>query len=198
MNLTELSGQFDIVAPELSDNWECYGDSFTFKMSPSPGTGKHLWVSFELGVVSGVMRSTGPPPKTTNTPIEFTWRGAETGEGETTFGEDNVASVVFLGDGKIKGKISGDLFQEVDFVGKKSSTGSRNVVWTKSVRAWKERYRGINERSYDRASTMRWGGWMDDDGCEGSPEESDTTDGGPGEDSNSEDEFDADDLNSAF
>lgn len=175
MNSSELKGKFDIVAPGLSDEWPDCGDSFTFTISPSPGTSKHLWISFELGVVSGVMRSTGPPPTTINTPCDFTWRGTESGEGEMTFQDCNVASVIFLGDGKIKGTISGDLFEDVDFVGKLKK---KVAVLPKHVKEWKKTYRGINSESYRRAEKMRWGGWMDEDGCEGLVDDSDTTDGG--------------------
>lgn len=154
-------------------------------MSPSTKTGKHLWISFDLGIVSGVMRSSGPPSMT-NTPLEFTWRGTEAGEGIMTFQDCNVASLVFLGDGKIKGTISGDLFQDIEFAGKRNAEKSKNVVFQKYVASWKEEYRGINWRSYEAANVARWGKWVDPTGCEGRPEDSDTTDGGKGSDEDEE------------
>lgn len=181
----QTSGEFQVAAPYLEEQWgstdQHWGPEdkgiYTLKMSPSPGTGRHLWMWFDFGVYSGVMRSTGPPPTTLGTPCAFLWRGKESGEGEMDFSDLNKGTITFLEGGKIRGTISGDLlgknreFADVQI-------DSKVTVWTKEVRSWKREYRAINERAHYVSGLTRWGGWASEEGCTDDPVGSDTTDAG--------------------
>lgn len=159
-------------------------------MSPSRGTGRHLWMAFDFGAVSGVMRGRAPPTRA-NVPCNFEWRGRESGEGEMTFTDENIGSVTFLGGGRIEGKISGSfLGEDVNFFGRRIE--KPNVVWSKSVQQWKRTFRSINWRSYQVASAARWGKWVSDEGCNEDPAASDTSVGGEAYDSDLWDEGDED------
>ncbi|KAI0316310.1 hypothetical protein OF83DRAFT_1173023 [Amylostereum chailletii] len=185
----DTCGSFDIVAPSLAESWpDDAGGELSLKMAPSPGTGRHLWISFDFGVISGVMRCSAPPT-TIGTSCSFVWRGREAGENQITFSDLNTGTITFLGDGKLKGTINGDLFGEDNaFVGKLQAKGAKGPEqWKEHVKGWKKEWRGLSERMWNAECSGRWGGgWMDMDGCEEPPADSDTTDGGEREESDGE------------
>jgi hypothetical protein len=85
----------------------------------------------------------------------FMWRGREEGEGEMTYGDENIGSITFLGDGRIRGVMQ--WMEKFEFIGKKVAAqqvkpGAMNVP------RWKEEWRNINDASYAMASAARWGG----------------------------------------
>src|ERR1700730_8365526 len=104
----------------------------TLKVCPS-STGSHLWAHFNFGVVYGIIRSTLPPPTSTGVSCPFLWRGRESGEGEMSFSPGNQGSLVFLGDGKIKGRM--EWMDGFDFVG--IYVNRPNRVLPKYVKDWK-------------------------------------------------------------
>ena len=176
MNWEDLRGNFQIVAPYLSEQFDDAGD-MTLTVCPS-STSTHLWARFDFGSVSGIIRSSAPPPAMTGTACPFFWRGRESGDGITSFGESNTGNIVFLGDGKIKGRM--EWFGGFDFVGKKVER--KNVMWSKSVPGWKRQWRGFNQSSYESESVRRWGKWAPE-GVPDQPSMSDTTAcGGDGSD----------------
>ena len=138
---------------------------FKLTLSPSRATGKHLWGSFEFGIVRGVLRG-GEPPKAVGGTVAFKWRGGETGEGQMFYGPDNQGTLTFLGDGKIYGTFEGGFTKQSTFSGTQDQEAARRqVIWGMSVKKhWKGQWRGINQRSYDAASASRWGQWKD--GCD--------------------------------
>ncbi|KAJ6490486.1 hypothetical protein DFH09DRAFT_1377362 [Mycena vulgaris] len=171
----ELSGKFKVVAPFLTEQWEDQTrDMMWLELYPSSTT-SHLWGAFDFGVVSGVIRSTSPLPTHVGESVAFLWRGRESGEGETTFGDGNVGSIVFLGAGKLKAKMDWDL-GNFDFAGIRLE-GAKGKVSPKSVREWKSTWRGINPRAYERENRARWGAWGGDDDDGEQPAGSDTTEG---------------------
>ncbi|GLB34320.1 hypothetical protein LshimejAT787_0112040 [Lyophyllum shimeji] len=187
LNALSDEGEFRIMAPYLRDQWSSYTETMKLKLSPSPG-GSHLWVWFHFGIVSGIMRSHGCPPKYVGDTTRLQWRGREEGEGEMTYEDENVASITFLGDGRIRGKMRwmGTLFE---FIGKNAPR--KNVVWCKSVQHWKEQYWGINDRSYERARVARWGrSWHYDDDAGDASSNSDTVGDPYAGDGDSDDEDD--------
>ncbi|KAJ7286247.1 hypothetical protein C8J57DRAFT_1287137 [Mycena rebaudengoi] len=156
---TEFSGKFDIIAPYLTEQWEDQTrDSMWLKLCLS-STSSHLWGSFDFGVVTGVIRSSGPLPTTVGGSVSFFWRGRETGEGEATFGDGNIGTITFLGGGNFKA----------------------HMDWTwgrlKALRKWKAQWRGINERAYNRENIERWGKWGGDGDDAEQPAGSDTSEG---------------------
>jgi hypothetical protein len=183
LNEVELAGQYEIVAPYLSEEWPDSTGTMALKLCPS-STASHLWASFDFGIVSGIIRSTLPPPATTGIPCPFLWRGRESGEGEMSFGPNNEGSIIFLGDGKIKGRM--EWMEGFDFVGVK--VNRKNVVWPKYVKGWKAEWRGINERSYESERVGRWGRGRVSDSVDDKPSVSDTTSGGDPDDLDEDDQ----------
>jgi hypothetical protein len=108
--LIELSGAYTIVAPQVSDGWGCDGP-LTLQLAPS-STGAHLWGSFDFGVFEGTLRSHSALPAANNT-VKFHWRGRETGEGETTYGPENIAEFEFLEGGKFSGTMYWDFSENL-------------------------------------------------------------------------------------
>ncbi|KDR85353.1 hypothetical protein GALMADRAFT_204831 [Galerina marginata CBS 339.88] len=147
-------GEYLVTAPYLRDGWGDGYQTMKLKMSGSPGR-SHQWVWFHFGIISGIMRSRGLLPEHVGDKTHFHWRGREEGEGEMTYGSDNTASITFVGGGRIRGRMrwNGQLFE---FIGKK--VPRQNIIWSRSVRSWKDEYNGINDRSYEHARTARWGG----------------------------------------
>lgn len=175
-----------MVAPYLTEQWPDQTQMMKIRMSPSPG-GTHLWVCFDFGVISGIMRSCGPLPMNVGDNVDFLWRGREDGTGETTFGDGNTASIKFIGNGKIRGKM--EWMEGFEFAGKKSERQS--IVWNKNVTEWKREWKGINQRSYNSANVGRWGsgGWYEITEDRSMTPNSDS-DGGGQEDRDLEEEYD--------
>jgi hypothetical protein len=189
---SELEGQFQIIAPYLSEQWPDDTETMILKICPS-STASHLWASFRFGIVSGIIRSTLPPPATTGISCPFLWRGRESGEGEMSFGPDNRGSITFLGNGKIKGRM--EWMGGFDFVGVK--VNRKNVAWGKSVKGWKVEWRGINERAYENERVSRWGRGWTQAAADDKPLISDTTAKGSS-DGLDEDDLDEDDQGSDY
>jgi hypothetical protein len=146
----------------LKDQWPDEAQKMVLKMALSE-KGSHLWARFHFGIVSGIIRSSGPLPQKVGDVCRFLWRGQEEGEGEQTFGDDNWGTITFLNDGKIKGTMQ--WMGVFEFVGKR--VREPGPAWVKNVSNWKSEWRGINESSYEYARQARWGGggvYYDDDG----------------------------------
>ncbi|TFK43970.1 hypothetical protein BDQ12DRAFT_731924 [Crucibulum laeve] len=179
-NSLDVSGSYDILAPALSDNWACASGPMTLKINPS-STSAHLWGKFDFGIISGVIRTEGPPPSAANVRVSFRWRGREAGEDVMTFGECNKGTMTFLADGKIKGYLEGDLCTS-EFVGRPSGKGKTGLS-VKEVQKWKREWRSINEVGYEKENRGRWNsGWGGDHNSVEGPAASDTTEGGGEED----------------
>ncbi|KAK7691532.1 hypothetical protein QCA50_004931 [Cerrena zonata] len=188
----DLSGLWDIACPSLAEEYSGYSAEMTMKMSTSRGSLKdgHLWISFDFGVISGVMRCQALPLPANST-LSFEWRGSESGEGQMTFESINKGTITFLGNGKLKGVLNGDYVpkKNTPFFGTQNQENLRRVVWVKSVRQWKETWRGINANSYEVANQARWGKWVSDEGCDEDPADSDTTEAGGDSNSDSQPEY---------
>jgi len=88
-----------------------------------------------------------------------------------SFGGRNTGSITFLGGGKIKGRM--EWMDGFEFSGK--NLNLENVVWYKSLPAWKSEWRGYNERAYEGERKGRWGGWVGRNDADEKPSMSDTT-----------------------
>lgn len=190
--MRDISGAYQIAAPDVSNGWDCHGP-LTLKFALSSTT-KHIWGSFDFGVFEGKLRSTSSVAPTNNSStVSFTWRGRETGEGESSFGAKNVAEIEFLGGGKFRGSMYWDCLGRFELVGKKDADASRNRVFAMNVPGWKRQFWAINDSSYERERVGRWGGgsgWGYR-GEERKEENSDTgNENGNGEDDDDEEEED--------
>lgn len=165
------------------------------KLAFSRGTRRHMWASFSFGILTGIMRSVGPLPNNTGDTVSFVWRGYEQGEDTMTYKDHNTATITFMGDGKLKGVIEGSFLEpNCKFAG--LHVERQNTVWCMYVKQWKATYRGINDRSYERANVGRWGKWVSDEGCQGKADDSDTT--AAGLDSEAEDYESENDRSDAY
>jgi hypothetical protein len=183
LSTPDVQGVFEIVAPYLADEWpDSASGDLELKLSPSCGNGKHLWGSFNFGIVTGIIRG-GAPPITIGEAVAFMWRGHEQGEGEMQFGDDNKGTLTFLGDGKLYGTMEGGFMEKYTFTGVRTQ-GSQ--TWAAHVEEWKEQWRGMNASSYGAASVARWGGWCDGMDETEQPADSDTTSVGDASDNSEE------------
>ncbi|KAL8787206.1 MAG: hypothetical protein Q9213_002317 [Squamulea squamosa] len=158
MDIASLSGIYAIAAPAVSNGWDC-GGPLMLEMAPS-STRSHLWGSFNFGVFEGKLRSLPVKGAAGNT-VELHWRGRETGNGESTYEPENIASFTFLEKGKFKGTMYWDCLGEFELVGKRISNRSESDNNSRKVKAWKSGYWALNEADYERERVSRWGGWSD-------------------------------------
>ncbi|KAJ6531259.1 hypothetical protein B0H19DRAFT_1273468 [Mycena capillaripes] len=161
-------------------------DMMWLKLCPS-STNARLWGEFNFGVVSGIIRSTTIPTRVGDS-AAFFWRGREDGTGESSFGEDNVGTILFLGGGKFKATMDWDI-GNFEFAGTKLE-GAKGKLSPQSLREWKATWRSINQSAYDRENQARWGKWGGDEDDAEQPAGSDTTEGA-GSDVEVEDGYDS-------
>lgn len=136
-----------------------------------------IWATFDFGVLEGVMRfldakaptgktycesdleirGNGPPPKPSNSALNYRWRGRETGESVISLYSDrDVQRIDFTEYGTVlTGTFQGDVLDKVEFTGLKIGPvplmpSSRRP----QVRNEWERY---SEEEYERARVGRWG-----------------------------------------
>jgi hypothetical protein len=99
----DVQGKFAITAPYLAEQWpDSASSDLELTLAPSSGTGRHLWGSFNFGIVSGIIRC-GAPPKTIRETVAFDWRGYEQGEGQMEYGPENKGTLIFLDNDKLCG-----------------------------------------------------------------------------------------------
>ncbi|VDB97868.1 unnamed protein product [Peniophora sp. CBMAI 1063] len=185
----DVEGKFIVDAPKLVA--ECSGPhtrAFEVTLAHSPGNRRHLWGNFDFGVISGIIRG-GMPPRDVGDTVTFLWRGREQGEDQMTYGPNNTGTLTFLGDGKIRGNMTGGFIGKVDFsCAPNPAYARRAIIWSKSVKSWKERWRGMNQRAHDAENASRWGKWQPGQDYKEKGADSDTTIAG--EDEEDEDEND--------
>lgn len=157
VSASQLGGLYDIEAPYLDSP---YGH--TFEVYPS-STSSHFWASFDLGVVSGVMRSIHAPPNSFDTDVYFEWRGRQTGG--MTFQVDNRAIITFLRGGLLTGKIFVPGHRTFKIYGSIQISGTSNTGITRKganeqlaeVRSYKKMWRALNEYNDDLEIDAMWG-----------------------------------------
>jgi hypothetical protein len=135
-------------------------------------TSSHIWVSFEIGMISGIMRSIRGPPGMAGEKVPFEWRG-RTGidEPQMSFGKDNFGYLRFYGNGLLEANMRG-FGPKLRFSAAMPSISSATrdeaggVKGKKSereamVKKWKHEWRSINRNNYEIENSQRWGssGW---------------------------------------
>ncbi|KAF8641301.1 hypothetical protein AX16_010080 [Volvariella volvacea WC 439] len=180
-----------VSVPSVEKEWPEYcEEELTLTVSPS-STQSHLWCSFNFGVFEGVMRSLNPPPRHFHEKWNFQWKCQDAMENIMQFQSNQTGEIVFLGNGKIKGRLFNlAAVGTCEFTGKRTFTGSPNE-FIKEVKRWKSDFRGINQGAYEVANVRRWGSsrWMPD-ATPDPPAHSDTSGSGSSQDEDYSDEFD--------
>lgn len=108
-----------------------------------------------------------------------------------TYGKENIGSIIFLGNGRIKGVMQ--WMDKFEFIGKEV-VEQQVESWALNVSNWKKEWRGINGVSYLMGSAARWGaggGWYrGDEGDETSNSDTDSNDSEVSGEESGEDEDD--------
>ncbi|KAK0446345.1 hypothetical protein EV421DRAFT_1707610 [Armillaria borealis] len=142
----QVAGKYAIIAPKVEKEYpvQVRGASYkmTLKLCASKKTSQ-LWGKFDFDIFEGILRSNGPVSLRADEAVSFSWRARETGEGEITGDEDSfdVARIVFLSGGKLKGTIHSDLGR-FDFVGTRDDNNTKAVP-TNSAEEWKEEWKTL-------------------------------------------------------
>jgi hypothetical protein len=152
LDLDKVAGRYDVVAPYLRDNYGASdgSDSYSLAIAPASG-GKAIWGDFDFGSFEGYLRSTSID-KTART-ITFNWRGRENGEGESTFGDNNIIEITFLDDKTFEGYAEGDFFEQCEISGRYESKGGNPQH---NVNSWVYQYESLDEDNYERERVARW------------------------------------------
>jgi hypothetical protein len=180
----EWVGSYEVYSADLADQCDVPEDGvlkFTFLSSLGSS---HLWGSFDIGVIKGVIRSLDPPPRAVGDKINFVWRGRETAEGEMRRDDDRYRGVVvFLGDAGIQGSMVSDaVFEQFSFLGKLKNNMMKlgKSEHRRKVEKMKSEWRGLcysMERPDSPAdSDTSWGPDMDGSGDDAGDSEGDGDD----------------------
>jgi hypothetical protein len=144
-----LNGRYEIDCPDLED-WSYSSSDFTLILTLE---GESLW-AYDFGMFEGIIHLPRRPYTATDEQFEFTWRGRENSEGQTSFGHDNIGWLEFLGGGNIRGMIN--CYGQAMFEGRRVS-GSQTRS-ERDARSMRSEWDGYNQQEYDRANRARWGG----------------------------------------
>ncbi|OTB03384.1 hypothetical protein M426DRAFT_177063 [Hypoxylon sp. CI-4A] len=141
-----LNGRYEVECREVTDQWGHDGFSLVLTLD-----GSQLWGSFDLGIVSGVLRISERPWQSSFGDVEFTWRGREL-DGPIIYGNHNAGFIRFLGDGRVEGGV--DFNGGLEFEGNRfPHQGTRSEIPADEMRM---EWNGYNEREYDRENSSRW------------------------------------------
>ncbi|VDB97888.1 unnamed protein product [Peniophora sp. CBMAI 1063] len=156
----DFEGPFTLNSKAMEDKWDAAPGNLKIYLAASEGTGRHLWGSFEFGLLHGNIRG-GPLPKSIGDTVTFTWRGRDREEGRMLHSWSNEGTLTFLENGKIRGTFKKAASKrELTFSGvRDEQSGSRPIKWALHVSRWKEEWRGINERADSAAKKAQHGLW---------------------------------------
>jgi hypothetical protein len=145
-----LNGRYEITCPDLED-WGYSSPDFSLILTLD---GTYLWGAYDFGMFNGILHLPTRPYDASGERLEFTWRGRENGEGETSYGAGNDGWLEFFGGGRISGMIScyGDALFEGQRVSGNQTRSERDA------RSMRDEWDGYNQENYDRANRARWGG----------------------------------------
>jgi hypothetical protein len=152
LDVNKVVGRYDVVVPYLRDNYGASDDSDSYSLAIAPGSGgKVIWGEFDFGSFEGYLRSTSFDRAART--ITFHWRGRENGEGESTFGDNNIIKITFLDDKTFEGYAEGDFFEQCEISGRYESKGGNP---RHNVNSWEYQYKSLDEDNYERERVARW------------------------------------------
>ena len=141
-----INGIYDLSCQTVEDNWDCTDLTLTLTLDSTT-----VWGAYDLGMFSGILFLPDRPWQASNSPLPFTWRGRENGEGEMDFGDDCEGEISFLGNGVIEGWIS--VYGRCSFEGRRRQEAGTAVRPARSMRA---EWDGYNEEAYEEERVGRW------------------------------------------
>ena len=146
LSLGLINGIYDISCQTIEDEWGSEDLTLTLALD-----GTTVWGAYDLGMFSGIIFLPDRPRQASNTPLPFTWRGRENGEGVMEFGDDCEGEISFLGNGVIEGWIS--VYGRCDFEGRRREQAGTAVRTARSMRV---EWEGYNEEAYEEERVGRW------------------------------------------
>ena len=154
LTVDAVAGSYRLYCPYIEEQWggisESSPEGYTFSFAPLKGSGSALYGEFDLAVVEGYVKST--KVDLVGRSITFNWHGRETGEGESSFGEDDNFVLSFDSAGTVfRGTVVGSLFSKCEVFGVKESGAKCDP------RACKREYDSLNEDNYEHERVSRWG-----------------------------------------
>ena len=141
-----INGIYDLSCQTVEDNWGSEDLTLTLTLD-----GTTVWGAYDLGMFSGILFLPNRPWQASNSPLPFTWRGRENGEGEMEFGDDCEGEISFLGNGVIEGWIS--VYGRCCFEGRRREEAGTAV---RTARSMREEWEGYNEEAYEEERVGRW------------------------------------------
>ena len=146
-----INGIYDLSCQTVVDEWDrtqWNTSSLTLTLTLD---GTTVWGAYDLGMFSGILFLPNRPWQASNSPLPFTWRGRENGEGEMDFGDQCVGEISFLGNGAIEGWIS--VYGRCCFEGRRREEAGTAV---RTARSMREEWEGYNEEAYEEERVGRW------------------------------------------
>ena len=141
-----INGIYDLSCQTVEENWDSTDLTLTLTLD-----GTTVWGAYDLGMFSGILFLPDRPWQASNSPLPFTWRGRENGEGEMDFGDDCEGEISFLGNGVIEGWIS--VYGRCSFEGRRRHEAGTAVRPARSMRA---EWDGYNDEAYEEERVGRW------------------------------------------
>ena len=141
-----INGLYDLSCQTVEDSWGCEDLTLTLTLD-----GATVWGAYDLGMFSGILFLPNRPWQASNSPLPFTWRGREDGEGEMEFGDDCEGEISFLGNGVIEGWIS--VYGRCFFEGRRREEAGTAV---RTARSMREEWEGYNVEAYEEERVGRW------------------------------------------
>lgn len=143
-----INGDYDIDCPYVRSQWSFY-DDVDFEMTLTL-SGREVWASFDLGIVSGVMFFPERPWHSSQDEVFFKWRGREA-EGPILYSDHNSGWIRFLGGGYFEGKID---YMSIEFQGQRMS--GQDATSSRSASNLMSEWDGYSEEEYEYERVARW------------------------------------------
>ena len=141
-----INGIYDITCPYITEEWDSENLQLILAVD-----GNSAWGAYDFGMFEGIIHFPLRPFSASEEPLICHWRGRDNGEGEMSFGDNNVGSVQFLGGGKIHGTLN--LMGDCEFWG---SRRPGPAYTPRSVASYVQEWDSYNENAYEEERVGRW------------------------------------------
>lgn len=141
-----INGVYDINCPYITEQWDSEDLQLILAVD-----GSSAWGSYDFGMFEGILHFPLRPFSASQEPLHCHWRGRENGEGEMSFGDDNVGRVQFLGGGNIHGTLN--LSGDCEFWGARRPGPAYSP---RSTASYRNEWESFNDEAYEQERVGRW------------------------------------------